>query len=46
MLCGIRDIIKTIEDYTDTKLGHTSKCGLWTLQEVECLGACSNAPMI
>ena len=27
-------------------MGETSKDGLWTLQEVECLGACVNAPMI
>jgi NADH-quinone oxidoreductase subunit E len=26
--------------------GHTTKDGLFTLTEVECLGACANAPMI
>ena len=26
--------------------GHTSKDGLFTLSEVECLGACANAPMV
>lgn len=45
-LCGSKEIIKTIEEYTGTKCGHTSKDGLWTLEEVECLGACSNAPML
>ena len=28
------------------KKGHTSKDGLFTLSEVECLGACANAPMV
>lgn len=27
-------------------MGCTSKNGLWTLEEVECLGACVNAPML
>lgn len=45
-MCGSREITKAIEDYTHTKLGHSSSNGLWTLEEVECLGACANAPMI
>ena len=28
------------------KKGHTTPDGLWTLTEVECLGACANAPMV
>jgi NADH-quinone oxidoreductase subunit E len=28
------------------KKGHTSEDGLFTLNEVECLGACANAPMV
>ena len=28
------------------KKGHTTADGLWTLNEVECLGACANAPMV
>jgi NADH-quinone oxidoreductase subunit E len=28
------------------KKGHTSEDGLFTLTEVECLGACANAPMV
>ncbi|EGR28796.1 NADH-ubiquinone oxidoreductase subunit, putative [Ichthyophthirius multifiliis] len=45
-LCGSREITKAIENYTGTKLGHTSPDMKWTIQEVECLGACVNAPMI
>ena len=39
-------MIKVAEKFCGTKLGHNSKDGLWTLQEVECLGACANAPML
>lgn len=46
MIRGSRDIIKAVEDYTKTTLGHTSADGLWTIEEVECLGACANAPMM
>jgi len=46
MLCGAYDIIKAIEDHVGCKLGHTSDDGLFTIQEVECLGACANAPML
>ena len=36
----------TIEAHLGIKAGETSADGLWTLTEVECLGACVNAPMI
>ena len=44
MLRGAGDLMKVCE----TRIGHkdhTSADGLFTWQEVECLGACSNAPM-
>ena len=41
-----RDPRHTIEDHLGMKAGETSKCGTWTLTEVECLGACVNAPMV
>ena len=46
MICGSNDIRKTIEDYLGIKNGETTKDGLFTLLEVECLGACANAPMV
>jgi len=46
MLCGAYDVIKAIEKHVGCKLGETSADGLFTLQEVECLGACANAPML
>jgi len=46
MVCGAYDIMHTIEDHLKIKAGETSACGTWTLTEVECLGACVNAPMV
>eukprot|EP00010_Vexillifera_abyssalis_P008908 CAMPEP_0201544624 /NCGR_PEP_ID=MMETSP0173_2-20130828/1262_1 /ASSEMBLY_ACC=CAM_ASM_000268 /TAXON_ID=218659 /ORGANISM="Vexillifera sp., Strain DIVA3 564/2" /LENGTH=252 /DNA_ID=CAMNT_0047952813 /DNA_START=30 /DNA_END=788 /DNA_ORIENTATION=+ len=47
--CMIRDstsILKAIESHLGIKPGQTTDDGLFTLNEVECLGACVNAPMI
>lgn len=46
MICGSEDIKGTIEKHLGIKNGETTKDGLFTLLEVECLGACANAPMI
>lgn len=46
MICGSEDIKKTIEKHLNMKEGETSADGLFTLREVECLGACANAPMV
>ena len=46
MICGSEDIKKTIEKHLNISEGETSKDGLFTLREVECLGSCANAPMI
>lgn len=46
MLCGSRDIGAVIEKHLNVKLGDTTKDGMFTLTEVECLGACANAPML
>ena len=35
-----------IKDYANINNGETSADGLFTLTEVECLGACVNAPMM
>ena len=40
------DILHTIEGHLGIKAGETSADGNFTLTEVECLGACANAPMI
>jgi len=45
-LRGSESLKETAEDITGCKLGETSSDGLFTLIEVECLGACCNAPMV
>jgi NADH dehydrogenase (ubiquinone) flavoprotein 2 len=46
MIRGARDIIQAIKDHAHIEMDGTSEDGLFTLSEVECLGACVNAPMI
>jgi len=45
-LCDSDSIMKVLETELGIKKGETSKDGMWTLNEVECLGACVNAPMV
>ncbi|MDC0861106.1 NAD(P)H-dependent oxidoreductase subunit E [Alphaproteobacteria bacterium] len=45
-LRGSNKITKTICSETNCDINHTSEDGLFTVVEVECLGACSNGPMI
>ncbi|QSZ36836.1 hypothetical protein DSL72_006719 [Monilinia vaccinii-corymbosi] len=44
--CGSDAIVKAIEGHLGIKPGQTTKDGLFTFVEVECLGACVNAPMV
>jgi len=45
-LRGADDIKNTCKNKLGIDLGQTTEDGMFTLSEVECLGACSNAPMI
>jgi len=45
-LRGSDDIAATCKRVTGVDFGETSKDGMFTLSEAECLGACVNAPMI
>ncbi len=45
MLCGAGDLLKTCKSKLGIGHGETTKDGKFTLTEVECLGACVNAPM-
>ena len=45
-LRGSDDIVKAVQEAAEIHTGETSADGLVTLWEVECLGACSNAPMM
>lgn len=46
MLCGSDDIVKACHDRLGIHGGETTADGKFTLMEVECLGACVNAPMV
>lgn len=46
MLRGAEIITETISKKLGINSGETTKDGLFTLLEVECLGACVNAPMV
>ncbi len=46
MVCGSGEIVEHLEVKLNTKLGGTSEDNRFTLKEVECLGACSGAPML
>jgi NADH dehydrogenase (ubiquinone) flavoprotein 2 len=46
MLCNAGAIVKACEDHLGIHLGETTNDNLFTLVEVECLGACVNAPMV
>jgi len=45
MLRGSDEVVKHLENRLGIKLGETTEDGRFTLKEVECLGACVNAPM-
>ena len=48
-LCEFKagEVIRAIQDFTGgLPQNGTTKDGMFTFQEVECLGACANAPMI
>lgn len=45
-LCGSDEVLNTIKKNLNIEVGETTSDGLFTLSEVECLGACANAPMV
>ena len=45
-LRGSDEILATCERVTGARAGETSEDGTFTITEVECLGACVNAPMM
>lgn len=46
MLCGSDTVVAHLSKKLGIKLGETTSDGRFTLKEVECLGACVNAPML
>lgn len=45
-LCNSDAIVNACKDHLGIGMGETTKDGKFTLMEVECLGACVNAPMV
>lgn len=45
-LCGSSSIARTAKNHLGIDMGETTKDGKFTVMEVECLGACVNAPMV
>lgn len=45
-LRGSDEILEAVKKNLNIEVGETSKDMMWTISEVECLGACVNAPMI
>ncbi|KAI8870343.1 hypothetical protein GQ42DRAFT_105488, partial [Ramicandelaber brevisporus] len=45
-ICGSTKILDTIKQHLGIGVGETTKDGMFTLVEVECAGACVNAPVL
>ena len=45
-LCGSTEVLEALKKELDVGVGETTADGLFTLVEVECAGACVNAPVI
>lgn len=46
MLCGSEQVVDHLQKRLGIRLGETTGDGRFTLKEVECLGACVNAPVM
>ncbi len=45
-LCGSGKIVEACEEFLGIHMGESTRDGRFTMMEVECLGACVNAPMM
>ncbi|MCA4774148.1 NADH-quinone oxidoreductase subunit NuoE [Wolbachia endosymbiont of Mansonella perstans] len=45
-LCSSEEVLNTFKKRLGINIGETTKDDLFTLKEVECLGACVNAPVV
>ena len=45
-LCGAEGLVEYLEETLGVKVGETTPDGLFTIEEMECLGACSEAPVM
>jgi len=45
-ICGAENLIKYLQDQLNIKSGETTSDQIFTLTEVECLGACGEGPIV
>lgn len=45
-LCGASGVVEALEAELGIRVGQTTADGMFTLGEVECAGACVNAPVL
>tara|TARA_R110002050_G_scaffold11068_1_gene37658 strand:+ start:3324 stop:3926 length:603 start_codon:yes stop_codon:yes gene_type:complete len=45
-LCGSKEVKRACQKWLGIKVGETTDDKMFTLTEVECLGACANAPVV
>lgn len=45
-VCGGYDVLHYLEEELGIEAGETTEDGMFTIREVECLGACGSAPML
>ena len=45
-LNGAEKVVEALEGHLGIHMGQSTKCGTFTLGEMECMGACANAPMM
>ncbi|MCC6008202.1 MAG: NADH-quinone oxidoreductase subunit NuoE [Rhodobacteraceae bacterium] len=46
MICGAEDLVAVCKERISPRPHQVSACGRFSWEEVECLGACANAPMV
>jgi NADH-quinone oxidoreductase subunit E len=46
MVCGAKKVTSHVKERLGLKAGEISKDGMWSFEEVECLGSCGSAPMV
>ena len=46
MLCGARKLTAYVKERLGVEAGEITADGLWSFEEVECLGSCGTAPMV
>lgn len=46
MICGAPELVKYLKKRLSLKAQEVSADGMWSFEEVECLGSCGTAPMV